>query len=267
MGRDARDFGEAREALLKSAPEHLMNMSNLSRRGILTVHTRIPPEGSPGADFNRRATKAQVLSMLERHGWVADHSQQGTDFLRRPGKTQGWSASLGHVAPNVLFVFSSNAAPFQGPRGDKLGTAYKPFGVYGLLESRWRFQGRRPHLSSRWLRRITRETSSYTSSNGSDSAGRTSSIIKTCNGEEPPAPPNNGPETIIEMPRQPLPLSDQTNAETLVRWYGRDIRYCNEFKQWLFWDGRRWAYDTTQHVMRLAKATIKRLAATAEDLG
>jgi putative DNA primase/helicase len=82
----------------------------------------------------------------------------------------------------------------------------------------------------------------------------------------PPSPPDESCETIIETPHQPLPYSDQTNAETLVRWYGRDIRYCNEFKQWLFWDGHRWAYDTTQHVMRLAKNTIKRLAATASTL-
>jgi putative DNA primase/helicase len=84
--------------------------------------------------------------------------------------------------------------------------------------------------------------------------------------EAPPPPPDAAFDTIIEQPQQRLPWSDQTNAETLVRWYGSDIRYCNELKQWLFWDGRRWDYDTTQQVMRLAKATIKRLAAMAETL-
>jgi putative DNA primase/helicase len=86
------------------------------------------------------------------------------------------------------------------------------------------------------------------------------------NDEDRPPPIESNHETIVGDPQTPLPYSDQTNAETLVRWYGRDIRYCNEFKQWLFWDGHRWAYDTTQHVMRLAKATIKRLAAKAETL-
>jgi putative DNA primase/helicase len=256
---------EAREALLECA-RALNEYVEPEPQGNPDSPHEDPPEGSPGADFNRRATKAQVLLILERHKWVADHSQKGTDFLRRPGKTQGWSASLGHVAPNVLFVFSSNAAPFQGPRGDKLGTAYKPFGVYGLLDHGGDFKAAARTLAHAGYGESLGEPSSHTFSNGGDPATRTPHIIETFDGEEPLPPPNDGPETIIEIPRQPLPLSDQTNAETLVRWHGQDIRYCNEFKQWLFWDGRRWAYDTTQHVMRLAKATIKRLAATAEDL-
>ena len=84
--------------------------------------------------------------------------------------------------------------------------------------------------------------------------------------EDPPPPDGEAFDTIIEQPPQRLPWSDQTNAETLVRWYGSNIRYCNELKQWLFWDGRRWDYDTTQQVMRLVKATIKRLASMAETL-
>jgi hypothetical protein len=67
--------------------------------------------------------------------------QQGTVYLARPGKTdEGWSASLGHVAPGVLFVFSTNAAPFEGPRGDKPGTGYSPFAIYALLEHRGDFK-------------------------------------------------------------------------------------------------------------------------------
>jgi hypothetical protein len=99
-----------------------------------------PPEGSPGEDFNRRATQADVRDLLQRHGWTVDHSAQGTDFLRRPGKSEGYSGTLGHVGPNILYVFSSNASLFQGPQGDHPGTPYKPFGVYGLLEFRGDFQ-------------------------------------------------------------------------------------------------------------------------------
>jgi P4 family phage/plasmid primase-like protien len=224
-----------------------------------------PPEGSPGEDFNRRAAKAEVLAILRRHGWTLDHSSRGTDFLRRPGKTEGYSATLGHVAANVLFVFSSNAWPFQGPHGDEPGTAYKPFSVYGLLECGGDFQLAARMLALSGYGHPSSDTASHATSNGAGPATPAAAISDPPDSDDPP-PPEDVRETIIEMPRQPLPYSDQTNAETLVRWYGRDIRYCNEFRQWLFWDGHRWAYDTTQHVMRLAKATIKRLAATAETL-
>jgi hypothetical protein len=92
------------------------------------------PEGSPGEDFNQRADRERIISLLERQGWTLVHQRHGTDYLRRPGKDgHSWSATLGHVAPNVLYVFSSNAHPFQAGHG------YKPFSIYGLLEHRGDF--------------------------------------------------------------------------------------------------------------------------------
>jgi len=67
--------------------------------------------------------------------------------------------------------------------------------------------------------------------------------------------------------QQSLPLSDQTNAETMVEWYGEDSRYCYGLSKWFFWDGKRWAPDETGEVMRRAKQTIKRLAAQVEAIG
>jgi hypothetical protein len=92
------------------------------------------PEGGPGEDFNQRADRGMIISLLERHGWTLVHHRHGTDYLRRPGKDgESWSATLGHVASNVLYVFSSNAHPFQAEHG------YKPFSIYGLLEHRGDF--------------------------------------------------------------------------------------------------------------------------------
>jgi hypothetical protein len=77
--------------------------------------------GRPGDEFNERG---DVRALLHRHRWelVRDGANE---FWRRPGKGQGWSATLKN---RVLYVFSSNAAPFEPDR------AYSPFAVYALLE-------------------------------------------------------------------------------------------------------------------------------------
>jgi Bifunctional DNA primase/polymerase, N-terminal len=87
--------------------------------------TRVPQrmlgEGRPGDDFNERG---DVREVLLRHGWQRVRGGEN-EYWRRPGKEEGWSASLRN---NVLFVFSSNAVPFEPDR------AYAPFSVYALLE-------------------------------------------------------------------------------------------------------------------------------------
>jgi hypothetical protein len=77
--------------------------------------------GRPGDDFNERG---DVREVLRRQGW--ELVRGGTnEYWRRPGKEQGWSATL---KDGVLYVFSSNAAPFEPDR------AYAPFTVFALLE-------------------------------------------------------------------------------------------------------------------------------------
>jgi hypothetical protein len=77
--------------------------------------------GRPGDDFNERG---DVRGVLLGHGWGLVRGGEN-EYWRRPGKDQGWSATL---RDRVLFVFSSNAAPFEPER------AYAPFSVYTLLE-------------------------------------------------------------------------------------------------------------------------------------
>lgn len=66
-----------------------------------------------------------------------------------------------------------------------------------------------------------------------------------------------------------LDLSDLGNAERLVLRYGKQLRYVGAWRQWLVWDGRRWARDTTGEVVRFAKATVRGLyeEAAHEDDG
>lgn len=77
--------------------------------------------GRPGDDFNERG---DVRDVLRRHGWELVRGGEN-EYWRRPGKVQGWSATL---RDRVLFVFSSNAVPFEPDR------AYSPFSVYAMLE-------------------------------------------------------------------------------------------------------------------------------------
>ncbi len=83
--------------------------------------TAATPAGRPGDDFNERG---DVRDVLGRHGWSLVRSGDN-EYWRRPGKDRGWSATL---KDGVLYVFSSNAAPFESDR------AYAPFTVYALLD-------------------------------------------------------------------------------------------------------------------------------------
>jgi putative DNA primase/helicase len=93
----------------------------------------------PGDHYNARVTQEEVLALLERHGWTTVYSRGSVNYLCRPGKLNGISATLGHVAPKTFYVFSTNACPFAGPHrdhdgNDRLGTAYDPFGIYARLK-------------------------------------------------------------------------------------------------------------------------------------
>lgn len=83
-----------------------------------------PPQSiglRPGDDFNERG---DVRELLRKHGWTLARSGEN-EHWRRPGKTIGWSATF---KDRVLYVFSSNATPFDQNR------AYSPFAVYAMLE-------------------------------------------------------------------------------------------------------------------------------------
>lgn len=60
-------------------------------------------------------------------------------------------------------------------------------------------------------------------------------------------------------------LTDAGNAERFVQAHGTDVRYVAEFAQWIVWDGTRWRVDEDGQVMRLAKATARRIYAEASE--
>jgi hypothetical protein len=74
--------------------------------------------------------KQDMIDALRLAGWRQLNSYQ----WQRPNKTKGISATLGKVANNVFYVFSSNAHPFNEESG------YTPFQVVALLKFNGNFK-------------------------------------------------------------------------------------------------------------------------------
>lgn len=49
--------------------------------------------------------------------------------------------------------------------------------------------------------------------------------------------------------------TDLGNARRLVRLFGKDIRNCHVWSQWLVWNGKQWHPDATGEIQRMAKRT------------
>ncbi len=90
------------------------------------VSNLVPGEElTPGQDFERRG---DWLELLKPHGWTVIRHRGDVTHWQRPGKPgKGISATTGHCG-DKLYVFSSNAAPFDS------GRVYNKFGVYAILE-------------------------------------------------------------------------------------------------------------------------------------
>jgi putative DNA primase/helicase len=69
-----------------------------------------------------------------------------------------------------------------------------------------------------------------------------------------------GPPSRKLLPEEKLRYTDLGNAERLVLWYGNDLRFVEEWGQWLVWDGRRWVLDRQGiRVKELACEVTRRL--------
>jgi hypothetical protein len=86
----------------------------------------------PGDLLNEVADPSWWGSLLAKHGW-RDMSRpglrgKGVWYFQRPGKVGGTCSATYGKTGQYLYVFSSNAQPFQPD------IAYSPFGAYALLE-------------------------------------------------------------------------------------------------------------------------------------
>jgi len=89
------------------------------------VKTEYESIDRPGDMYNSDPNSVgEMESLLKSIGWT----HVGGTRWRRPGKEDGVSATLGHVAPGVFYVFSSNAGCFESMK------AYSPFQVLALIK-------------------------------------------------------------------------------------------------------------------------------------
>jgi putative DNA primase/helicase len=74
----------------------------------------------------------------------------------------------------------------------------------------------------------------------------------------------NRPPSAAPPPDDPAEhCTDFGNAARLVAEYGRYLRYCWPWAQWLVWDDGRWAPDRCGHINNLAKLTVRGIALEA----
>jgi Bifunctional DNA primase/polymerase, N-terminal len=95
----------------------------------------------PGDVFNARADWPAIL---EPHGWIMVGQHGDMTFWKRPNKREpGISATTNYAGSFLLYVFSSNAWPFEPD------TAYSKFAAYSLLEHGGDFAAAAKALSRR----------------------------------------------------------------------------------------------------------------------
>lgn len=245
---------ELTEAMLAAMPElppppPRRDLSNLLASGSST-------SDRPGDDFNARADWRDLLSDWE---WIKQ--QGGTWYLRRPGKSEGISATIGHSTDGVdrLYVFS-DATAFEQNR------PYDKYGAYVLLQHGGNF------------REATRTLSA---------AGYGKALSVPLSVEYP----QSVPEVTIEVndpvvESQPDALTGQINANLApspkrprIRQFtekgfgpvmnalcGDEYRYVAETKDWRSYSDGLWIEDTAYSIMAGAHRTSDYIDAEAERI-
>lgn len=113
------------------------------------------PLGRPGDDYNLHATWKEILIPK---GWRLVNSDRPVGYWCRPGKQDGYSATTNYGGHDQLFVFSSNASPFEPDRG------YSKFAALAFLWFEGDFKAAARHAQSHLIKReastqLTKEVS------------------------------------------------------------------------------------------------------------
>ena len=87
-------------------------------------YTMVMNDDRPGDAYNVRATWDEILLP---HGWRVVGQRGEVTLGCRPGKEHGLGATSGWNGTDMLYVFSTNAPPFEAERG------YSKFTAYALL--------------------------------------------------------------------------------------------------------------------------------------
>lgn len=186
--------------------------------------------------------------ILEPAGWRRVGQKGDATLWRRPGKQRGTSATTGHSTADTLYVFSSNADPFEA------GESYSKFGAYAMLK-----HGGDLGAAARYLRNAgygQNTDASETSHPSVDHEAETNTDGAT---------PHSGPPTDTADDVDDLHLTDMGNGLRFARLQGQRNRYIYEWGLWLTYDQGRWRADRPDLVMRAAKDTVRSIYGEARN--
>jgi putative DNA primase/helicase len=169
---------------------------------------------SPGDDFEDRTDWAEIL---EPHGWHLEHHGPGNErHWTRPGKStrDGASATTGRAHDrDRLYVFSTSTA-FDAE------VPYTKFGAFALLNF-----------------------------NGDHGAAARELVRRGYGSRQVPAPLDDF-EFELAIEAEHFSLDDMGNGQRLADHVRGRYRWVQEEKRWYTWDGKRWAPDYTEGMIR-----------------
>jgi putative DNA primase/helicase len=178
---------------------------------------------SPGDDFCTRATWNEIL---EPAGWTNIRARGAMLHWRRPGKSgPGTSATTGLTSKagnELLYVFSSNADPFES------GKSYSKFSAYAVLNHAGDFKAAAKKLGAEGYGDAPRK--------------RTRKAVTV------------GPPTSNNL-LDPSGRTDIANGRRLVLYRGENLHWCEPFGKFLTWTGTHWGLDQERLSETFAKDT------------
>lgn len=225
---------------------------------------------APGEDYNN---KTHWKDILQPAGWTISHTSGDTTYWIRPGKKpgQGISATTGYSdTGDRLYVFTTSTE--FDPE-----IPYTKFGAHTLLTQgstspdaftraakklKDTGYGIEPHYKTElsdaaFLARI-QTNSARPATQGAD----TRQINAEPASQQPPTAPAE--ETTAGDVETILALSDDGNADLLIRTHGHHIRYITDQNRWTTWAGNHWQeqHDTKGGT---AREYVKRIGRTMPD--
>lgn len=244
LSLEDRDAFHALLRTLDEAPQRDKAPEN--KPGNIPALPRDPADGiTPGDDYENKTDWSQILTPA---GWAHVTTRGQTRYWRRPGKTEGFSATTGHANDrDRLYVFTSSTDFEQE-------VPYTKLGAYAVLHHGGDHSAAATELHRQGYGQRPRETTLRLVRNTPDPLfeGLPTNGANALN----PAPqhlPTPTPDTITE---HRMTLTDVGNAQLLVAKHGHHIRYIARRGEWLTWDGSRWAFDDIGTINEHAKNTI-----------
>ena len=70
--------------------------------------------------------------------------------------------------------------------------------------------------------------------------------------------------TLDPAPPTKPPMTETGFAQLMMTGYGHELRYCQAWRQWLFYDERRWFVDAEDYARRRVTLTIRLVRSSAE---